>query len=328
MNNIDIIYEAKKVIEFEVQALNLLKDSINSSFEEAIKLLFNLKGKVIISGIGKSGLIGRKIAATMSSTGTATIFVHPTESVHGDFGVVSDTDMAILLSYSGETKELLQLIPVYKRRGIKIIAITRSMDSNLAKYSDCVLQIPVFKEACPMDIVPTASTTAMLALGDAIAVTLLLKKGFTKEDFADLHPGGNLGLKLLVKVEDIMYKGSKIPLIKNTCLMKDALIEMTSKSLGITGVIDENSYLVGAITDGDLRRHLEKSETFLSDSVSKVMSMNPKVIHANVLAVNAIKIMEDSKITHLFVVEDINIVNKKVIGILHIHNLLGGKVLW
>lgn len=324
MKDFNIIEEAKNLIQIELEALNNLKESIDSSFVTAIEILLKAKGKVIISGIGKSGLIARKIAATMSSTGTPTIYIHPTESFHGDLGVIGDDDVAILLSFSGETEELVQLIPICKRRGIKIISITGKKDSSLAKYADCLLYVPIFKEACPMDIVPTASTTSMLALGDAIAITLLMKKGFTQKDFAEIHPGGSLGKKLFVKVEDIMYKDKNIPLIKSTALMKEALMEMTSKSLGITGVLDLNGDLIGSITDGDLRRHLEKSKTFLEDKVTDAMSKNPKVVEASLLAVNAVKIMEDNKITHLFVVDKSHI--KKPVGILHIHNILGGKL--
>lgn len=327
MKDFNIIEQAKNLIQIEIEALNNLKESIDENFVNAVELLLKAKGKIIISGVGKSGLIARKIAATMSSTGTPTIYIHPTESFHGDLGIIGDDDVAIFLSFSGETQELIQLIPACRRRGIKIISITGNKTSTLAKYSDCLLNVPVFKEACPMDIVPTASTTAMLALGDAIAVTLLMKKGFTEKDFAELHPGGSLGKKLFVKVEDIMYKNEKIPLVSSSVLMKEALMEMTSKSLGITGVVDEKGTLIGSITDGDLRRHLEKSKTFLEDKVTQAMTINPKTVEATMLAVNAIKIMEDNKITHLFVVDNLNNSNKKLVGILHIHNILGGKLI-
>jgi arabinose-5-phosphate isomerase len=324
---VDIKKEAIKLIQTEMAALNDLSKTIDDNFEKLIQKLENLKGKIIISGVGKSGLIAKKIAATLSSTGTPCFFLHPTDCMHVDLGVLSTSDIGLFLSFSGETFELLSLVSVFKRRGLKIISFTARKNSTLAKNSDYALHIPVLKEACPLGIVPTSSTTCMLALGDAISICLLLKKGFTKDNFAELHPGGNLGKKLLLKVSDLMYKEDHIPLVNKNAKMKEALIEMTSKKIGVTAVSDDNNNLIGIITDGDLRRHLKKSKTFLEDKVTLVMSKNPKVVQSNTLAVEALKLMETYKITHLFVIENIDSKNKKVIGVLHIHKLLEEKLL-
>jgi len=324
---LDLKLTAKNVILTEIEGLNKLLNIIDDNFIKVINEIFKLKGKLIISGVGKSGLIAKKIAATLSSTGTPAFYIHPTESLHGDLGVINKDDCGIFLSYSGETEEILKLVSVFKRRALKIISFTAKLNSTLSLNSDYTLLIPINKEACPMNIVPTASTTAMLALGDALAITLLVKKGFSEKDFAELHPGGNLGNKLLVKVANIMHKGSRIPKVYDSASMKTALIEMSSKKLGVTGVVDKNNNLLGIITDGDLRRHLEKSKTFLEDNVIKVMTKNPKVVDKNILVVEAIKIMEEYKITHLFVVNDVNAANKKIEGVLHIHSVLEEKIL-
>ena len=330
MYKMDIIEQAKLVLDIEAEAISNLKAVIDKGFENVIDLLSKVKGRVFFSGIGKSGLIARKISATLSSTGTPALFVHPTECFHGDAGIISEDDIGILLSNSGETEELIQVIPVFKRLGVKLIAITGKENSTLAKRSDYVLNVPVEKEACPMGIVPTASTTAMLALGDALSVALLIKKGFNQEDFAKLHPGGTIGRKLLVRVRDIMHLPPRLPLVKDSATMKETLIEMTSKSLGITGVVDEDGYLIGTVTDGDLRRHMEKSKTFLDDNVKDAMSRNPKVINEQELAVDALNIMENHKITHLFTYDSSSEKNPESIkptGILHIHNILGAKII-
>lgn len=329
MYNLEILEQGKRVLEIEAEAIKDLRDSLDENFVKAVEMLNGVKGRVFISGVGKSGLIGRKIAATLSSTGTPAIFIHPTESFHGDIGVVSEGDIGILISYSGETDELLQIIPMLKRLGIKTICITGKADSMLTQHSDLVLLAPVKKEACPMGIVPTASTTATLALGDALAVALLIKKGFSVEDFAKLHPGGSLGRRLLIRVKDIMHKYPKVPLVHDTCSMKEALIEMTSKSLGVTGIIDDKGNLIGVMTDGDLRRYIEKSGNFSKDMIRDFMTKNPKTIPADELAANALNIMEQYKITHLFVVSGGERVNKEtnVEGLLHIHNILGAKIL-
>ena len=330
MYKMDIIQQAKTVLEIEAEAINNLTNSIDATFEQVIDLLNNAKGRIFLSGIGKSGLIARKITATLSSTGSPSFFLHPTECFHGDVGIISKDDVGILLSNSGETDELLQVIPVLKRIGIKLVAITGKKDSTLAKSSDHVLVVKVEREACPMGIVPTASTTAMLALGDAMAVSLLIKKGFNEEDFAKLHPGGTLGRRLLVRVKDIMHMLPRVPLVREDASMRDTLIEMTSKSLGITGVVDMNGYLIGSVTDGDLRRHMEKTKNFLEDNVKIVMSKTPKIVESEELAADALNKMETHKITHLFVPDSAEYKKTgkiKVIGILHIHNILGAKII-
>lgn len=330
MYKMDIIQQAKTVLEIEAEAINNLTNSIDATFEQVIDLLNNAKGRIFLSGIGKSGLIARKISATLSSTGSPSFFLHPTECFHGDVGIISKDDVGILLSNSGETDELLQVIPVLKRIGIKLVAITGKKDSTLAKSSDHVLVVKVEREACPMGIVPTASTTAMLALGDAMAVSLLIKKGFNEEDFAKLHPGGTLGRRLLVRVKDIMHMLPRVPLVREDASMRDTLIEMTSKSLGITGVVDMNGYLIGSVTDGDLRRHMEKTKNFLEDNVKIVMSKTPKIVESEELAADALNKMETHKITHLFVPDSAEYKKTgkiKVIGILHIHNILGAKII-
>ncbi len=330
MYSMDLIEQAKLVLDIEAKAIMDLKNSIDDNFKNIVDLLSQTKGRVFFSGIGKSGLIARKIAATMSSTGTPALFVHPTECFHGDVGIISKEDIGILLSNSGETDELVQVIPVFKRLGVKLIAITSNKNSTLAKRSDHLINVVIEKEACPMGVVPTASTTAMLALGDAICVSLLIKKGFNKQDFAKLHPGGTIGRRLLVRVGDIMHRPPRLPLVNDIATMREALIEMTSKSLGITGVVDKEGLLVGSVTDGDLRRHMEKTPNFLEDSVQMVMNKEPKIINEDELAVDALNIMENMKITHLFVfsasTKD-NSAKIKPIGILHIHNILGAKII-
>jgi arabinose-5-phosphate isomerase len=330
MYSMDLIEQAKLVLDIEAKAIMNLKNSVDDNFKYVVELLSQTKGRVFFSGIGKSGLIARKIAATMSSTGTPALFVHPTECFHGDVGIISKEDVGVLLSNSGETDELIQVIPVFKRLGVKLIAITSNKNSILAKRSDYLIALAIEKEACPMGIVPTASTTAMLALGDAICVSLLIKKGFNKEDFAKLHPGGTIGRNLLVRVGDIMHRPPRLPLVSDNANMREALIEMTSKSLGITGVLDKEGLLVGTVTDGDLRRHMEKSPNFLEDSVKIAMNKEPKIINEDELAVDALNVMENIKITHLFVFNNSSKHSSdkiKPIGILHIHNILGAKII-
>ena len=330
MYKMDVIQQAKAVLEIEANAINDLRETIDEKFKNVIDELATVKGRVFLSGIGKSGLVARKIAATLSSTGTPSFFLHPTECFHGDVGIISKDDIGILLSNSGETEELLQVIPVLKRIGVKLIAITGKQDCTLSRRSDHVLVVHVKKEACPMGIVPTASTTAMLALGDAMAVSLLIKKGFNEEDFAKLHPGGTLGRRLLIRVKDLMHMPPKVPLVSENATMRETLIEMTSKSLGITGVVDTDGFLIGSVTDGDLRRHMEKTRNFLEDNVKMAMGKSPKVIDGEELAVDALNMMETYKITHIFVAEPVEYKKTgkiKAVGILHIHNILGAKII-
>lgn len=322
--NKDPVEIAKRTLKIEADAINALNKRINEEFKKAVDLIFKCKGKVIITGIGKSGLIGQKIASTLTSTGTPSFFLHPAEGIHGDLGILSKHDIIIAISNSGETEEILKLIPSIKRLGIKLIAMTGRTNSNLAKAADVVLDTSVKEEACPLNLAPTASTTATLALGDALAVALLELRGFKEDDFALIHPGGTLGKKLLLRVSDLMHTGNEIPLVRSNTPMKDVLLEMTSKRFGITGVINESGELIGVITDGDLRRALEKYPDIMEKKSSDIMTTNPKKIEKSALAAKALKVMEEYSITCLFVYE-----NNKTnipIGIIHLHDLLKAGV--
>jgi len=330
--NIDkSIQTAKRVLNIEADAISGLAKRLDSNFSRAISLILNSSassalgggGKVIITGIGKSGLICKKIAATFASTGTPAFFLHPAEGVHGDLGMLMKGDVVIAVSNSGETEEIVRILPLIKRMGVKLIAMTGDVNSNLANAGDVVLDIGVKQEACPLGLAPTASTTAALAMGDALAVALLEKKGFREEDFALLHPAGSLGKKLL-KIDELMHTGENIPLVNINASMKQAILEITAKRLGVTGVVSRGGSLVGVITDGDLRRALEKRGDILKNKVKDVMTKNPKKIEKGSLAESALKMMEDYSITTLFVYggkeED------KVAGIVHLHDLLKAGV--
>lgn len=322
--NKDPIKIAKRTLRIESESINAMISRIGEEFKNAVDLIYRCKGKVIVTGIGKSGLIGQKIASTLTSTGTPAFFLHPAEGVHGDIGILSKNDILIAISNSGETEEILKLLPVIKRLGIKLIVMTGGKRSNLAKAADVVLDTSVKEEACPLNLAPTASTTATLALGDALAVALLELREFKEEDFALIHPGGALGKKLLLRVSDLMHTGKEIPLVKTDTKMKDVLLEMTSKRFGITGVLNEAGELVGVITDGDLRRALEKFPDMLNRTSSEIMTTQPKKIEKTALAAKALKIMEEYSITCLFVYEN----NKENIpvGIIHLHDLLRAGV--
>ena len=317
---IDILKEAKKVLKIEADTVKRLISHIDRQFLLAVDTILSTKGKVVITGIGKSGLVGQKIASTMTSTGTPAYYLHPSEGAHGDLGILDKNDVLIALSNSGESEEVLKIIPFVKRLGIKLIAIVGSKTSTLAQGADIVIHVPVEKEACPFGLAPTASTTAELAIGDALAVVLLLKMGFTKDDFAMFHPGGALGRKLLTKVENLMHTGSEIPFVYTNTKMKDVLIEITSKRMGLTGVYDAKDRLAGVVTDGDLRRALAKYPDLLGKEASEIMTQNPKRIEKNALAVKALNIMETYAITSLFVTS--NGEKDKPIGIIHLHDLL------
>lgn len=320
----DIIEEARRVLRVEAQSLLDLAGRINENFSQAIELLYQCKGKVVLMGMGKSGLVGRKIASTFASTGTPAFFIHPAEGVNGDFGMLAKEDVIIAISNSGETRELLEVLPLIKRYGNRLITLTGNVKSTLAKAGDVHLDIRVKEEACPLGLAPTASTTATLAMGDALAVALMGKKDFKKEDFAILHPGGTLGKRLLLKVEDLMHVGKAFPMISEKTLMKDAIFEITSKRLGVTGVGDAEGHLVGVITDGDLRRALEKFSDLFNREASEVMTRNPKWIEKGALAAKAVQRMEEYSITSLFV---FNQVGEKVpVGIIHLHDLLKAGV--
>lgn len=318
------IDRAKRVLKIEAEAILSLIERINDSFTKAVAMIMACKGKVVVTGMGKSGLIGQKIASTLAGTGTPAYFLHPAEGVHGDLGILQKRDILIVVSNSGETEEIKALLPAVKRMGIQLIAMVGRPQSTLGKAADLVLDTSVKEEACPLGLSPTASTTATLALGDALAVALLEKRGFKEEDFALLHPGGVLGKKLLIKVEDVMHTGEEIPLVKETTSMKEVLLEMTSKRLGVAGVTDKDGTLVGVITDGDLRRALERHRDLLSKTASEVMTRNPKKIEKSAVAGKALHLMEEYSITSLFVHEG----NREniPIGIIHLHDFLKAGV--
>ncbi|HLO26876.1 MAG TPA: KpsF/GutQ family sugar-phosphate isomerase [Geobacteraceae bacterium] len=315
-----ILEEAKKVIRIEAEALMSLAEAINGEFERAVELILASKGRVVVTGMGKSGLIGQKIASTMASTGTPAFFLHPAEGIHGDLGMIMKGDVVIAISNSGETDEVIRILPVIKRLGASLVAMTGNPGSTLARSGDVFLDISVKEEACPLGLAPTASTTATLAMGDALAVALLLQRGFRAEDFALFHPGGALGKKLILRVEDLMHKGEAVPLVKETTPMSEALFVITSKGLGITGVTGPAGDLTGIITDGDLRRALEKGADILDRTAGGLMTRNPKRIRRDELAASALQRMEEYSITTLFVFDDEG--GDRPVGVIHLHDLL------
>jgi len=308
---------ALDVIEIEKQAIEDIKQFINDDFENACQLMFDCTGRVIVIGMGKSGHVGGKIAATLASTGTPAFFVHPGEASHGDLGMITQADVVLCISYSGETEEVLSITPVIKRIGCKLIAMTGKPDSTLATLADTHICISVSQEACPLGLAPTSSTTATLVMGDALAVALLNERDFTAEDFALSHPGGSLGKRLLLRLSDIMHKDERVPTVESHDKIKDALVEMSLKGLGMTAII-ENNKLVGLFTDGDLRRILDAKIDIHQDSISTVMTKAPTVAKAEMLAAEALKIMEDKKINGLIIVDE----NDKPIGAMNMHDLL------
>ena len=328
LNDQQIIDAGRRTVALEAESLKALSLRLDDKFARAVKMLADCQGKVVVTGIGKSGIICRKIAATLASTGTPALFLHPTEGLHGDLGVLSKQDVVIAISYSGTTEELTKIIPAVKRQGLPLLALTGKMDSELALSSDLTLDISVSREACPLGLAPTTSTTVTLALGDALAAALLALKGFSADDFALRHPGGALGKRLLLRVADIMHGGDKIPLVAESVTVQDALFEMTGKGFGVTGISDFAGTLVGILTDGDLRRLLAEHENPLALPVVTVMTHNPKIIFVNELAASALKIMEDAKITSLFVFAepDSEPGLKNPIGIIHLHDLLRAGV--
>ncbi|MFT5529263.1 MAG: arabinose-5-phosphate isomerase, partial [Alteromonadaceae bacterium] len=298
---------ATQVIEIEQQAIKELLQYIDHSFELACQLMFDCQGRVIVIGMGKSGHIGGKIAATLASTGTPAFFVHPGEASHGDLGMITNDDVVLTISNSGETAEVLAIIPVIKRIGAKLIAMTGNPSSTLAKLSDTHVCIKVSQEACPLGLTPTSSTTAALVMGDALAVALLNARGFTTDDFALSHPGGSIGKQLLLRLNDIMHTGQRLPIVFEHALIKDALVEMSLKGLGMTAVVDKNHQLIGLFTDGDLRRILDEEINIHQDVITSVMTPSPTTATADMLAAQAVKIMEDKKINGLIIVNENNI---------------------
>lgn len=315
-----VIEEARRVIMVEALALTAMAERIDSSFEQAVDLMLRSTGRVIVSGMGKSGLVGQKIASTMASTGTPAFFLHPAEGIHGDLGMIMAGDVVIAISNSGETEEILRILPSIKRLGAPLVAMSGNPVSNLARSSDVFLDVSVSEEACPLGLAPTASTTATLAMGDALAVALLVKRGFRAEDFAIFHPGGSLGKKLILRVEDLMHAGEAIPLVQEDTLMKEALFVITDKGLGVTGVCDSGGGLKGVITDGDLRRSLEKGYDILNQRASEIMKTGPLRIKRSELAAAALQVMEQRAITSLFVFE--NDQSPAPCGIIHLHDIL------
>ena len=309
---------ARKVLETEAAAILALVERLDGRFACAVDLLRQCKGRVILTGMGKSGIICRKISATLTSTGTPSLFLHPAEAIHGDLGAIQRDDVVVALSYSGETDELLRLLEAIRRIGAKLIAITGGPKSSLAQAADVALDCSVAEEACPMNLVPTASTTAALAIGDALAMTLLVEKGFREDDFASLHPGGKIGKKLM-RVEALMHAGDQCPIVRTTTRMRDVIYEMSSKKLGMTCVVDGDETLAGIITDGDLRRHMERSSDLLALAAGDVMTVKPISVPGRMLAVEALNIMEQRKITAL-VVSDSKTPNR-IAGVLHLHDL-------
>lgn len=316
----DDLKHAVETINREIETLEILKNSFNEKLSEALDLLQNAKGRIIVTGMGKSGHIARKMAATFASTGTVSFFVHPAEASHGDLGMISDDDVIIAISYSGESRELSDILMYAKRRNIPLIAITRNPDSALGKNSTLVLKLPDNGEACPLGLAPTSSTTATIVLGDVLAVDLMERRGFSATDFRQRHPGGKLGA-VLCKVADIMHKGDDMPLLDEDTNMQEALLVMSEKMLGCVGIIDKEGNLSGIITDGDLRRWM--SPNLITEKVVNVMTKNPKVIGPDALIVDAVNIMNNTGrgITNLFVVE-----NKKPVGVIHIHDCLKAGV--
>lgn len=323
MLNFDFASSAKQVIDIEQRAVKLLEQSINDDFIQACQTMIDCKGRVIVTGMGKSGHIANKIAATLASTGTPSFYVHPGEASHGDLGMFTSSDVVLALSNSGETGEIVTLLPVLKRIGCKIISITGNKNSTLAANSNTHLNAAVEQEACPLGLAPTASTTVSLVLGDALAVSLLEARGFTANDFALSHPGGSLGRKLLLTNADIMHTGSRIPLVSEQVSLKDAILEISAKGLGMTGVIDETGVLTGIFTDGDLRRWLDHDKKLTDISIIEAMTRDSTNSSSNILAAETLKIMEENKINGLFILDD----EHKPVGALNMHDLLRAGVL-
>jgi arabinose-5-phosphate isomerase len=319
----ELIDSGRRVAEIEAQALQSLARRIDGSFAAACRLVLAGRGRVVCTGMGKSGHVARKIAATLASTGTPAFYVHPGEAGHGDLGMITDKDVVLALSYSGESDEVLMLLPVFKRQGNAIIAITGRPQSTLAREADVHLDVSVEVEACPLDLAPTSSTTASLAMGDALAVALLEARGFTADDFARSHPAGSLGRRLLLHITDVMHAGDEVPQVSEDATVSEALMEMSRKRLGMTAVVDAQGQLSGLFTDGDLRRMLDDTALDLRNTrIGTLMTRNPKTIDARQLATEAARLMETHKISGLIVVDE----SRRPVGALNIHDLLRARV--
>ncbi|MDU9406745.1 KpsF/GutQ family sugar-phosphate isomerase [Pseudomonas sp. zfem001] len=319
----DLIDSAQRTIRLEIEAVQELLPRINADFIKACELILSCKGRVVVVGMGKSGHIGNKIAATLASTGTTSFFVHPAEASHGDMGMITKDDIVLALSNSGSTAEIVTLLPLIKRLGIRLISMTGNPESPLAKAAEVNLDARVSQEACPLNLAPTSSTTASLVLGDALAIALLEARGFTAEDFAFSHPGGALGRRLLLKVENVMHSGESLPQVTRGTCLRDALLEMTQKGLGMTTVLEADGHLAGIFTDGDLRRALDKGIDVRDARIDDVMTLHGKTIRAEMLAAEALKIMEDNKISALVVVDG----DDRPIGAFNLGDLLRAGVM-
>jgi arabinose-5-phosphate isomerase len=318
----DILEEARRVIRIESEGVSGLLERLDRSFAQAVELLYNCKSRAIVSGVGKSGIVGRKLAATLTSTGTPAVFIHPVDFLHGDMGLVTPEDVFIAVSKSGETSEVERMLHLCKRLGVKVIALTGKKDSSLARLSEVVLDVGVPQEACPHDLAPTASTTAAMVLGDALAIALLVRRDFRPEDFARLHPAGSLGRKLLLRVEELMLTGDNIGTVGNQATMKEVLIELVGKR-GICAVLGDRGELIGVVTDGDFKRLLQKTRDFMEIKAVEVMNKNPKNIRADELCISAVKVMESYSIISMPVVDEKN----RVVGMVHLHDLMRAKVI-
>ena len=316
MNTTNFISIAKQVLQSEAQAILNLQEFINDDFVKALHLIKDAPGRLIVTGIGKSAIIGQKIVATLNSTGTPAIFMHAAEAIHGDLGIIQPEDVVLCISKSGNTPEIAVLIPFFKQQGNKFIALVGNIHSFLAKEADVVINCTVAHEACPINLAPTCSSTAQLAMGDALASCLIELRGFTAEDFAKYHPGGILGKRLYIKVQDL-YKFNEIPMVSPDAMMPEVILEISGKRLGVTAVM-ENGKIVGAITDGDLRRMLQKNPDYTHLRAKEVMTMHPKTITEDILAVEALEIMKSKNITNLFVVDHL----ERYLGVLHIHDVI------
>jgi len=319
----DVLGLAREVLEIEAAAITGLIARLDRDFPRAVDLILDCRGRVTVSGMGKSGHIARKIASTMSSTGTPAYFVHPAEASHGDLGMVTRDDVFIALSNSGESAELLAIVPLIKRQGAKLISLTGNPDSTLAREADAHLYAGAEKEACPLNLAPTASTTAALALGDALALALMQAKGFSRDEFARSHPGGALGRKLLTHVRDVMRSGSDAPRIPETAMLSDAILEMSRGRMGITAILDREERVLGIFTDGDLRRSLQQGVDLHATAIASVMTRGPRTIGPDKLAAEAVQIMEQHKVNQLLVVDG----ERRLIGALNMHDLFKAKVI-
>ncbi|AKQ33426.1 KpsF/GutQ family sugar-phosphate isomerase [Candidatus Coxiella mudrowiae] len=313
----------KAVIATELRAIQFLQERINKDFATACKTILASKGRVVVLGMGKSGHIARKISATLASTGTPSFYVHPGEASHGDIGMITGEDVALAISYSGETPEIINILSTIKRLGIPLLTFTGKLQSSLARTADTVIDVSVQQEACPLGLAPTSSTTATLVMGDALAIALLEARGFTANDFARVHPGGALGRRLLLHIDDLMHTKDHIPAVKPDCMLDEALVEITKKSLGMTAVIGDNGRLVGVFTDGDLRRTLDKGYDIHRTPIKEVMSKNGITIRPKLLAAEALKVMHEHKITSLVVTDE----ERYPLGVIHMHDLLRAGVI-